>query len=138
MNVQEAQFKGLLTDFKKITVVGISPNPDRASHQIAVYLKSHGYEVVGVNPGHEEIAGIKVYKSLSEVPSEYRRFVDVFRSSDSIPALVEEVLKVGGTEVLWLQLGVTHSEAEKKAEKSGIKVISNQCILIEHRKYIAK
>lgn len=136
MNVLDTQFKDLLTTYKKITVVGISPNAARASHQIAVYMKTHGYDVVGVNPGHNEIAGIKIYPALKDVPADYRRFVDVFRSPDAIPQVVDDVLSVGGVEVLWLQLGITHEEAEKKAEAKGIKVVSNRCLLVEHRKHM--
>ena len=136
MNVKDSQFKDLLTRYKKITVVGISPNASRASHQIAVYMKNHGYDVVGVNPGHESIAGIRVYKSLQDVPADYRKFVDVFRSEDAIPGLVDEVLTVGGVEVLWLQLGIMHAVAESKAEANGIRVVSDRCLLIEHRNYL--
>lgn len=136
MNVKDNEFGELLKTYKKITVVGISPNPSRASHQIAVYMKSKGYDVVGVNPGHNSIAGIPVFKSLSDVPAENRRFVDVFRSEEYIPELVEDIFKVGGVEVLWLQLGITHPEAEKKAESKGLKVISDRCLLVEHRNYI--
>ncbi|OYZ10973.1 MAG: CoA-binding protein, partial [Bdellovibrio sp. 28-41-41] len=62
-------------------------------------------------------------------------FLDVFRSSDKIPDVVEEVIATGGVEVLWLQLGISHPEAELKAEKAGIKVISNRCLIIEHKRW---
>lgn len=121
---------------QKITVVGISPNPSRPSHQIAVYMKQNGYDVVGVNPGHEQIAGIKIYKTLADVPADFRKFVDVFRSPENVPELVDDILKVGGVEVLWLQLGVGHPEAEKKAEAKGIRVVSEHCLLVEHRRFM--
>ena len=133
MNVQPSEFLEILQKYKKITVIGISPHADRPSQQIPLYMKKHGYDVVGVNPGHSEIAGIKIYPSLADVPLEYRKFVDVFRRSDAIPEVVDEVLKAGGVEVLWLQLGITHPEAEGKAEAAGLKVISDHCLLVEHR-----
>lgn len=64
-----------------------------------------------------------------------RRFVNVFRRSENIPEVVDEVLALGGTEVLWLQLGIAHPEAEKKAERAGLKVVSDRCLIIEHRKH---
>lgn len=136
MNVPADKFRDILTQYKKITVVGISPNPSRASQQIAIYMKEHGYEVVGVNPGHDQIAGIRVYKTLADVPADFRKFVDVFRSPENVPELVDDILKVGGVEVLWLQLGVGHAAAEKKAEAKGLQVISNRCLLVEHRELI--
>lgn len=133
MNVKDTEFLDILNKYKKITVVGISPNAERPSQQIPLYMKAHGYEVVGVNPGHDNIAGMKIYKSLAEVPSEYRKFVDVFRRPEHIPDVVDEVIAAGGVEVLWLQLGITNPEAEHKAEQAGIRVISDRCLLVEHR-----
>lgn len=51
-----------------------------------------------------------------------------------IPQVVNEILVVGGVEVLWLQLGISHPEAESRAEDAGIRVVSNRCLVIEHRK----
>lgn len=133
MNVKDSEFLDILNKYKKITVVGISPNADRPSHQIPLYMLKHGYEVVGVNPGHNEIAGMKIYPSLAEVSAEFRKFVDVFRRPEHIPDVVEDALKVGGVEVLWLQLGITNPTAEKMAEAAGIQVISDRCLLVEHR-----
>jgi uncharacterized protein len=71
---------------------------------------------------------------LKEVPETNRKFVDVFRRSEAIPEVVDEVLSAGGVEVLWLQLGIAHADAERRAEEAGIKVISNRCLLVEHKK----
>ena len=133
MNVKESEFLEILNKYKKITVVGISPNVERPSHQIPLYMLRHGYEVVGVNPGHSEIAGMTIYPSLAEVPAEYRKFVDVFRRPEHIPDVVEDAIKAGGVEVLWLQLGITNPQAEKRAEDAGIRVVSDRCLLVEHR-----
>lgn len=136
MNVDDSEIKALLEKYKKICVVGMSPDPSKPSHQIPLYMKRKGYDVVATYPGETEIAGIKIYPSLADVPEEYRKFVDVFRKSEAIPRVVDEVLQVGGVEVLWLQLGITHASAEMKAEEAGLKVVSNHCLLVEHRKYI--
>ena len=40
----------VLTTSHSIAVVGLSPRPDRPSHQVAIYLKAHGYRVIPVNP----------------------------------------------------------------------------------------
>lgn len=133
MNVKESEFLEILNKYKKMTVVGISPHADRPSQQIPLYMIKHGYDFVGVNPGQSEIAGIKIYPSLAEVPAEHRKFVDVFRRPEHIPGLVEDAIKAGGVEVLWLQLGITNPQAEKRAEAAGIRVISDRCLLVEHR-----
>jgi predicted CoA-binding protein len=86
-------------------------------------MRDHGWDIVGTYPKAHHENDFKIYQSLQEVPAEYRKFVDVFRSSDRIPEVVDEVLKVGGVEVLWLQLGISNPEAEARAEKAGIKAI---------------
>lgn len=135
MNVKESEIKQILGQYKKITVYGLSTDESKPSQRIPVFMREHGYDVVGIYPRHEEIAGFKIFKKLNDVPLEHRKFLDVFRRSEQIPEVVDEVLKVGGVEVLWLQLGITHPEAEKKAEAAGVKVVSDRCLLIEYKKY---
>lgn len=133
MNVSEAEIKKILQNYKRIAVLGLSPDPIKPSQGVPVFMREQGYDIVGIYPKESEINGFKIYSSLADVPAEYRKFVNVFRASDKIPTVVEEVLKVGGVEVLWLQLGIHHEEAEKRAESAGLKVISNRCLKIEYR-----
>lgn len=135
MNVKENEIKNLLESYKKICVYGLSNDTSKPSFTVPLYMKENGWDLVGTYPKIHSADGFKIYQSLKEVPAEYRKFVDVFRASDRIPEVVDEVLSVGGVEVLWLQLGISNIEAEKKAEAAGIKVISNKCLVIEHRKW---
>lgn len=135
MNVKDSDFKVLLEKYKKFAVYGLSPDREKASHYVPEYMRTQGWDIVGVYPKPHEENGFKIYNSLKDVPAEYRKFVDVFRSSDKIPSVVDEVLEVGGVEVLWLQLGITNEDAEKRAEKAGVKVVSNRCLIIEHKKW---
>lgn len=134
MNVKDSDFKSILEKYKKFVVYGLSGDSSKASHSVPLYMKSKGWDIVGTYPKSHE-TGFKIYSSLREVPLEYRKFVDVFRSSEKIPEVVDEILELGGVEVLWLQLGITNADAEKKAENAGIKVISDRCLVIEHRKW---
>lgn len=135
MNVKDHEIKDLLTAYKKICVYGLSPDEAKPSHYVPEYIRTHGWEVVGTYPKPHAVGGFQIVKSLADVPLEFRRFVDVFRSSDRIPEVVDEVLAVGGAEVLWLQLGITHPEAELRAEKAGLKVVSNRCLIPEHKRW---
>lgn len=137
MNVKDAEIRDLMSRYKKIAVYGLSPDPSKPSHYVPVYIREKGWEVVGTYPKMHDAGGFKIYQKLSDVPLEYRRFLDVFRSSEKIPDLVDEVLKVGGVEVLWLQLGISHPEAEARAEKVGLKVVSNRCLIPEHRRWFS-
>jgi len=37
-----------------------------------------------------------------------------------------------GVKYLWIQQGIIHKEAAMKAERAGIRVVMDRCILIEH------
>ncbi len=124
--------KEVLEKYKKVTVVGISSKPTRASYGVAEYLLNQGFEVDGVNPIEKSILGCSVYSSLNQVPHNLE-IVDVFRAPEHVLELVNELIPLR-PQVLWLQEGVTHLEAEEKARQAGILVISDKCILKEHRK----
>ncbi len=135
VNVADSEIKSLMEQYKQYTVYGLSPDENKASHYVPAYMREHSWEMVGVYPKPHSENGFQIYKSLKEVPEAYRKFVNVFRASNNIPGLVDEILEVGGVEVMWLQLGIENEEAEKRAEAAGIKVVSNHCMIIEHKKW---
>jgi hypothetical protein len=136
MNVKDEEIKDLLNKYTKIAVYGLSSDSSKASYRIPMFMRSKGYDIVGIYPKYEVINEVKIYKSLKDVPAEHRKFLNVFRRSEKIPELVDEVLEVGGVEFLWLQLGITHPAAEKKAEAAGIKVVSDRCLMVEYRNHL--
>ncbi|MBN1169633.1 CoA-binding protein [Candidatus Micrarchaeota archaeon] len=117
-----------------IAVVGLSEKPEKASYQVAAYLIKNGYKVIPVNPNIREWNGIRSYKSLLEI-EEKVDVVDIFRKSEFVPGVVDDAIKIRAS-VVWMQLGIVNEEAAKKAEKSGIAVIMNHCIKIEHQKHL--
>lgn len=67
----------------------------------------------------------------------------VFRNPEAVPALVDELEKWMRTlpegqkpRCLWLQEGVGNPDAEEKARKLGLQVVSNLCILKEHARLL--
>jgi hypothetical protein len=132
--MKDEELKETLSNLKTIAVVGISPREDRPSYIVASYLKSKGYQVIPVRPDGEEILGEKVYPSLSEIPKEIEvDIVDIFRRSEDVPLIVEEAIQ-RETKVVWMQEGVIHKEAGKKAEKAGLKVVMDRCIKKDHQR----
>jgi len=129
----DAYIAGILSSVKTIAVVGASPNPLRPSYGVSQFLVARGYVVHPVNPGHGggQIVGRTAYARLADVP-EAIDMVDVFRNSDAVPGIVDEVLALDPLpKVIWMQLGVRHDEAARKAEAAGIKVVMNRCPKIE-------
>ncbi|HPF34025.1 MAG TPA: CoA-binding protein [Candidatus Krumholzibacteria bacterium] len=116
----------VLQGMRRIAVVGISDNPERASHGIARFLAGQGFEVVGVNPVLDAFPGVKIYPSLADIPGTVD-VVDVFRRSDAVPGIVDAAIARGDGAV-WLQEGVSHPEAEDRARAAGLDVVADRCI----------
>lgn len=118
---------------KTIAVVGLSDNPDKPSHYVSRYMQEHGYRIFPVNPAIATVLGQKCYPSLSDLPVQ-PDIVNVFRLPSFIPAIVDEMLRLG-LKNLWIQQGIVNRQAAAKAEESEIKVVMDRCIMIEHRRY---
>lgn len=123
----------ILRSTKTIAVVGASPNPARPSHGVLGYLTRVGYETYPIHPGIAggELFGRQVYARLADVPVPID-MVDVFRNSDAMPALADEILKLPILpKFVWMQIGVIHAAAAAKLEEQGIGVVMNRCPAIE-------
>jgi predicted CoA-binding protein len=117
---------------KNIAVVGVSKNEEKPSHQVPKYLIEHGYNVIPVNPTVTEVLGRKCYPSVAAI-NERTDIVDVFRKSEDIPAVIDDVLKKkDGIKVFWMQLGIHNEDAERKAKENGIDAVYNRCMMEEH------
>src|ERR1043165_4680305 len=78
--------------FKNIAVVGVSKNEEKPSHQVPKYLIEHGYNIIPVNPTVSEVLGKMAYPSIADIP-ERIDIVDVFRKSEDVPGIIDDVLK---------------------------------------------
>ncbi len=116
---------------KIIAVVGMSPKPERPSHYVSMYMKEHGYTIIPVNPGQTEIAGETCYPSLLEIPYKID-VVDVFRRPEHVLPIAELAVKISA-KALWLQDNVINEEAAEIAERAGLLVVMNDCMLRQHR-----
>lgn len=117
---------------RTIAVVGLSENPGKPSHYVSAYMQQHGYKIYPVNPSIQSVLSEKSYASLKDLPVK-PDVVNVFRLPDQVPAIVDEMLKLGLTQ-LWVQQGIVNLEAAKKAEEGGILVVMDRCIMVEHRR----
>jgi predicted CoA-binding protein len=128
----------ILRTAKTIAVVGISDKTWRASHNIGRYLAANGFRVIPVNPALSEVLGLKCYPDLDAAQAALREqtvagidLVDVFRASEHVPAIVDEVIRLH-IPYLWLQDEVIHDEAVARARAAGVKCVQNDCIYREH------
>lgn len=119
--------------FKAIAVVGMSPTEGKPANYVPKYLVEKGYNVIPVNPIYESISGLKSYAKVSEIPHDVD-IVDIFRKPEDIPPIAKDAVKKKGIRVLWMQLGIYNVEAREIAERNGIEVIYNRCMLREHQR----
>jgi uncharacterized protein len=123
----------IFAETKTIAVVGLSSNPERASHGVAAYFQQQGYRIIPVNPNETEVLGEKSYPDLDSVP-ESVDLVNVFRRSEHVPEIAEAAIRKGAR-ALWLQQRVTHPEAEERARAAGLMVVADSCMMVMHRLY---
>lgn len=126
---------------KTIAVVGLSKDPTKPSYDVASYLRANGFRIVPVNPTADMILGEKSYKSLLDIPDEIKReldVVDIFRRQEDVLRVVEEAVQIYTNYrrpyVVWMQLGIVNQTAAKMAMDSGLDVVMDRCMKIEHAK----
>ena len=126
--------ENLLRNAKTIAVVGLSSSRWRPSYGVSEYMQSVGYRIVPVNPNESEVLGEKAFATLDEVPGAVD-IVNVFRQARFVPEIVEAAIR-RGAKGIWMQEGVIHEEAARRAREAGLDVVMDRCILKEHRKLL--
>lgn len=124
--------KEILEKYKKLAVVGLSNNTWRASYGVSRFMQTVGYEITPVNPLEKEVLGQPSYATLDEVPGPIE-IVNIFRRSEYVPEIVDAAIR-RGAKVIWMQEGVIHEEAARKARAAGMDVVMDRCILKERMK----
>ena len=123
----------ILKHCRTIAVVGLSPRPDRASHEVAQYMQAAGYRIIPINPHTAQVLNEKAYPSLLEAAKhEAIDLVNCFRNTEDIPPIVDEAIEIGAKAV-WMQLGIVNMAAALKAQSAGLLVVQDRCIKIDHR-----
>ena len=116
---------------KTIAVVGISNKKTRPSFYVSEYMGKNGYEIIPVNPLHNNILGKKCYAELKSIKRPVD-IVNVFRRSEYVVPIVTAAIEKEAKAV-WMQDGVVNKEAAKLARKAGIQFVMNDCILRQHQ-----
>jgi predicted CoA-binding protein len=123
----------IMTRYRTVAVVGLSPKAHRESYGVAQYMQSQGWRIIPINPNASEILGETAYPSLTEAARHHPiGLVNVFRNSEDVPPVVDEAIAVGAKAV-WLQLGIEHAAAAQKARDAGLQVVQNKCLKVEYR-----
>lgn len=132
VNSNMDEVKEIFDSVKTIAVLGLSPNSEKDSHRVAAYMQANGYKIVPVYPKEDEILGEKVYRSLKEIPFKVD-MVNIFRKPDALDPIADACIERGDIDVFWAQKGIVNNAAAEKAKNAGMKVVQNQCAMVDHR-----
>jgi predicted CoA-binding protein len=122
----------VVKEAKTVAVYGMQNETqmDRPAYLIPAMLKERGLKLYPINPKIESSLGEKALASLKDLPLAVD-ILDVFRRSDAIPELADEIIALPADKrprVVWLQTGISHPAAEAKLEQAGFKVMSDACL----------
>jgi predicted CoA-binding protein len=120
----------VLKNYRKVAIIGVSANVEKASNIVGKYLIQHGFDIFPVNPSESEILGQKAYPNLAAIPDRVE-IVDIFRKSEDVGPIIDEAIRIGA-KVVWMQEGVKNEEAATKARQAGLLVIMDKCMKKTH------
>ena len=123
----------LLSQSKRVAVVGISDKEDRPSNGVSRWLmRNSHFELYFVNPAYTTVLGQPCYASLADIPDAID-MVDIFRKVSDIPAVVDEAIAIGAKSI-WIQLGLVDEASTARAVDAGLDVAMDLCIKIEYER----
>ncbi len=130
MSFESDTLRRILQRDRVIAVVGLSAEPDRPSHGVALYMQRQGYRIVPVTPRYPQVLGETSYPRLEDIPFAVD-MVDVFRREEDIPDVARSAVAIGA-KTLWQQLGLRSLEAHRIASEAGLDSVFDRCLKIEH------
>lgn len=132
MSTEKKSIETLL-GLQRIAVVGFSSTPEKPAYTIPRYLMKKGYTVFPVNPHlPEKVAGERSYPSILDI-QETVDLVVIFRPSSEVFRLVEEIVRRGDVQGIWMQENICSDRGAQLAREKGLLVVQNRCIYKEHQ-----
>jgi len=128
----------LLSSLRRIAVLGIKPetHASQPAHMIPAYLHRVGYEVIPVPVYYPDVTHIfdkPVHRSVAAIGGRLD-VVNVFRKSTDLHAHLPDLLQARPRTV-WLQTGIRDDEFAEILLRSGINVVQDECLMVEHRRW---
>jgi uncharacterized protein len=131
-NPSAEELRDLFEAVRRIAVVGLSRDPEKAARRVPSYLAAKGYEVVPVNPSADTILGRQAYARLADVPGELDMVV-VFRPSAEAGTHVRDAAGRAERPAIWLQEGIRADAEVAEARARGITTVQDLCTFKVHR-----
>lgn len=118
-----------MLNLKTWALLGATPDESRFGYKILKRLDEKGYEVYGINPKYDEIDGMKIYRSIQELPEGIEGINIIVNPKVSLNSLEE--IKKAGIKNLWFQPGSFDEEVIAKAKELGFNLEYHQCLFVE-------
>lgn len=134
----EAALVAIARDMRTVAVVGIKDgrDPEAPGFTVPEMMKASGLRIIGVNPTIANALGEPTLRSVAELPPGVD-VLDVFRRSDAIAALTDEVLALPSERrppVVWLQTGIRDDASAARLVAAGIRVVQDHCLGVYTRR----
>ena len=121
----------ILRSFRRVAVVGLSPDERRPSYEVASYLRAVGFTIVPINPQIATWRDLPCFPDLRSAPGPIE-VVDIFRRSELVGSIVDDAIAIGARAV-WMQDGVVDHAAAARARAAGLLVVMDRCMFRDHR-----
>ena len=128
--------RAVLGESRSIAIIGAKDKPGQAVDKVGRYLLEQGYRVVPVHPVRKTVWGLPAFATIAELP-EPVDIINLFRAPEYCPGHAQEVLALGWKpKVFWMQLGIRSPEARQALAETGITVVEDSCIMVEHARLL--
>ena len=129
---REEELAAVIRGMRTIAVMGIKDGkrPDAPAYGIPAMLAADGYEIIGINPTLTEALGKPTLAAVGQLDRAVD-VLDVFRRSDAIPELADELLARPADlrpRTVWLQSGIRHDESAARLTAAGLNVVQDACL----------
>lgn len=112
-------------------VVGVSRDSTKYGSKVYQKLKKSGYTVYPINPNLSEIDEDPCFPSLSALPV-LPDVVSLIVPPRVTEQIIDECAQLGITRI-WMQPGAESPEALRKGHEKSLKLIDNECVLVQAR-----
>ena len=126
--------RAMFGESRSIAIIGAKDKAGQAVDRVGRYLLEQGYTIFPVHPVRKTVWGLPAATCLAELP-EPVDIVNLFRAPEYCPAHAQEVLDLTWKpKVFWMQLGIRSIEARQMLARTGMTVVEDSCIMVEHER----
>ena len=126
--------KTLLAPGKTIAIIGAKDRPGTDVDTVGRYLIEAGFQVIPVHPARTAVWGLPACRTLADIDGPVD-IVNLFRAAPACPAHAAETLALAHRpDCFWMQSGIASPEAREILAPTGLVVVEDRCIMVEHRR----